>query len=559
MRKFYTLILIFAFYALAFSQNRPFYLMVNGPEYIPINNSFEISVFTRISEVNTHFVNFYLLVDDQVSITNAMLCSETESHRLSFRQSEFRGYLGKAYKIDLGLNESSSLFDSFFEVCVGFDARGISETEIAFGLEVEFKDGVKEYFSSYDQYNNIYPLPVVEVNFYEPQSLAGKSLELIDNSELSIRLKDNSQMNNLMIEFWAKLDAVSSKFFCITNETLRDTIVCLSSNKFKIVSPDYTEDLEVFDRVFVSKNSWNHYIVFLNNDDGFIEVYSNSRMLFKMPFDSYLNFNDLQFSFNNRSSGSRMELELLKIWDFNNSIDMALLNKHYLNYEADDSRQLLSLTFDEQSIESLKYYSNSTIEFQNADLSISDAPIFSQAPELNVYIYSSFYSIEWNNNEILHAEEFILEKSLTGYDFVPIHKELSSSDPEKVYYYSDFKNVNDEIVVYRLKQINKDGSIIYSPQVKIGQGEQQFFNVGQNYPNPFNPTTNISVEMYETAEVEISVFNIVGKQLVRLHTGPLAQGIHSFMFDGSNLPSGIYFFEVKSPLSSVVQKMILAK
>ena len=107
--------------------------------------------------------------------------------------------------------------------------------------------------------------------------------------------------------------------------------------------------------------------------------------------------------------------------------------------------------------------------------------------------------------------------------------------------------------------MNKDSTIFYSSSTKIGQAEIEQFDVEENYPNPFNPETKITVEMYQEAEVQITVFNLVGKKVSTLHTGTLSKGVHDFRFNGEDLPSGIYLCEVKSKFSTVVKKMILAK
>jgi len=65
--------------------------------------------------------------------------------------------------------------------------------------------------------------------------------------------------------------------------------------------------------------------------------------------------------------------------------------------------------------------------------------------------------------------------------------------------------------------------------------------------------------MLETIEVDIYVYDIVGEKVAVLNKGILSQGIHTFSFDGSSLPSGIYFCEAKSEKFTEVKKMILAK
>ena len=107
--------------------------------------------------------------------------------------------------------------------------------------------------------------------------------------------------------------------------------------------------------------------------------------------------------------------------------------------------------------------------------------------------------------------------------------------------------------------MNKDGSVVYSPEIKIGNREIQEFKLSQNYPNPFNPITSIYVEVIIPSEFVINVYNLVGNNVAKLFKGYLSEGLHTFEFDGSNLPSGIYFYEIISPNAQSVKKMILAK
>ncbi len=83
---------------------------------------------------------------------------------------------------------------------------------------------------------------------------------------------------------------------------------------------------------------------------------------------------------------------------------------------------------------------------------------------------------------------------------------------------------NNEIVFYRVKQINKDGSVVYSSQVKVGQGLSEPFIVEQNFPNPFNPKTSIEVELLEDNEVTIVIYNLEGREVTQLYKGFLIKG-----------------------------------
>jgi len=78
-------------------------------------------------------------------------------------------------------------------------------------------------------------------------------------------------------------------------------------------------------------------------------------------------------------------------------------------------------------------------------------------------------------------------------------------------------------------------------------------------PNPFNPQTTISLSLPVSGEVKISVFNLLGEVVAKIHDGWMDSGSHQFNFDGANLASGMYLLQVESPQSISTQKMILMK
>jgi Secretion system C-terminal sorting domain len=79
------------------------------------------------------------------------------------------------------------------------------------------------------------------------------------------------------------------------------------------------------------------------------------------------------------------------------------------------------------------------------------------------------------------------------------------------------------------------------------------------YPNPFNPTTNISINLHEQAEVIVSVYNINGRLVKTLAEASLDAGSHELLFDGSSITSGIYLVQVSTSEFSQVQKVVLLK
>lgn len=86
----------------------------------------------------------------------------------------------------------------------------------------------------------------------------------------------------------------------------------------------------------------------------------------------------------------------------------------------------------------------------------------------------------------------------------------------------------------------------------------------QNYPNPFNPTTVIEFELTEAAEVDLTIYNVLGQTVKTLFSGRLPAGINSFEWesvddDGRQLASGAYFYRIVANGASRTRKMLLLR
>jgi len=85
------------------------------------------------------------------------------------------------------------------------------------------------------------------------------------------------------------------------------------------------------------------------------------------------------------------------------------------------------------------------------------------------------------------------------------------------------------------------------------------FTLKQNYPNPFNPTTIIEFSVPQKTTVKLTVYNILGKKIVELADGNYNAGTYSIKFDGQDLSSGVYFYELNTGIFREVKKMQLIK
>lgn len=80
-----------------------------------------------------------------------------------------------------------------------------------------------------------------------------------------------------------------------------------------------------------------------------------------------------------------------------------------------------------------------------------------------------------------------------------------------------------------------------------------------NYPNPFNPTTTIQFHLPETVQVRLSVYDMLGREIVVLVHGTISAGEHSVVFDASRFSNGTYLYKMVTPEQTLTGRMMLLK
>jgi hypothetical protein len=79
------------------------------------------------------------------------------------------------------------------------------------------------------------------------------------------------------------------------------------------------------------------------------------------------------------------------------------------------------------------------------------------------------------------------------------------------------------------------------------------------YPNPFNPQTTLSFTLPQQGNVKLDIFDVNGRKVKELTDEVLSAGEHHVTFDGSSLPSGIYFARMNFAGTTQTQKLLLLK
>lgn len=196
----------------------------------------------------------------------------------------------------------------------------------------------------------------------------------------------------------------------------------------------------------------------------------------------------------------------------------------------------------------------------------------------NLYWYKFFNSprLQWSHSS--NTEDYVTHYEVhrnTGQGW-----ELIATRSAALLYYIDWTiNLKGPPVptylYYKIRSKNGDRvSDEFSNIVKVA-GPEEFgkhsgetgltnhhfyqYKLEQNYPNPFNPITMISFSLKDDSYVTLQVFDILGRIVKTLVNERLAAGDHQVQFDGSNLESGIYFYEIKANNFRDVKKLILLK
>jgi endo-1,4-beta-xylanase len=123
---------------------------------------------------------------------------------------------------------------------------------------------------------------------------------------------------------------------------------------------------------------------------------------------------------------------------------------------------------------------------------------------------------------------------------------------------------------WHVSAVNNNGASAASPATSFATGNQVMsveqlidiphqFELSQNYPNPFNPTTEIRYEIPDRLFVEIEVCDLLGRVVSTPVHEVQNAGHYRISFSAVNLPSGIYFYQLKAGNNRIVRKMLLLK
>jgi len=103
-----------------------------------------------------------------------------------------------------------------------------------------------------------------------------------------------------------------------------------------------------------------------------------------------------------------------------------------------------------------------------------------------------------------------------------------------------------------------NGGVSFVEEEEIVEIPTNFY-LNQNYPNPFNPSTKIRYSVPQSSNVVIKVFDILGNEIETLVDEHKQTGTYELTWYAENLPSGVYFYQLKADSFVETKKMVLLK
>ncbi len=174
-------------------------------------------------------------------------------------------------------------------------------------------------------------------------------------------------------------------------------------------------------------------------------------------------------------------------------------------------------------------------------------------------VYLNWQTATELNNRGFEVERATIENTKrSDWSVVKFVPGAGTTTNPMTYQFIDTK-MNAGSYVYRLKQIDFDGSFEYSYEVEAIVSSPVDYSLSQNYPNPFNPSTSISYSIPENAFVTLKIYDVLGNEVEVLINEQKESGNYQIDFNASELSSGIYYYTLTAGNFTSTKKMSLIK
>lgn len=157
-----------------------------------------------------------------------------------------------------------------------------------------------------------------------------------------------------------------------------------------------------------------------------------------------------------------------------------------------------------------------------------------------------------NNSGSLRS---MLDHIVINKDLFDFYIEQSIKIHQPAYISSYLSTTSDHFPVKALFDFNQTPTSISENVDEIPSA----VTLEQNFPNPFNPSTIIRYQLNEAVDVQLDVFDMLGRKVATLVNGLVSAGSHEAQFDASQLSTGMYIYRLQAGGKVFTRQMMLIK
>lgn len=362
----------------------------------------------------------------------------------------------------------------------------------------------------------------------------------------------------------------------------KDTII---QNKRYFLLEGSVNDLVFYndqENIFYLRWNDSDYVVMnftLNEGSVFQRILFNSHQLVNVEVvePTYINIFDSSYHSKGSTWGYSGPPAQAHTTYYSENLGETIIHSYYDNIGGGSSycdRKMIRAIINDSA--GTKYYSDHVapeISFQpifvipqfefNLDLTVDHLySYFSQYSDINFIDSVILFSYYSNGDSIIMNNQVLAENEPSSINYtVSLLLDSTLLKNDYKFYYKIYAVDKGIVPEHSTKPDTGYYELIYDPNVSVEIFDNKIidYSLEQNHPNPFNPATIIEYSIKEEGNVELVIYDVLGKVVVKLLDERKLAGNYSVQFDASNLSSGIYFYSLRINDFADTKKMLLLK
>lgn len=172
--------------------------------------------------------------------------------------------------------------------------------------------------------------------------------------------------------------------------------------------------------------------------------------------------------------------------------------------------------------------------------------------EFKAWLENTDGRLQWKTEHEHNTSSFVVERSINGQDYEVIGQVAArNTSGTNTYEFTDqdVTSLDSRIAYYRLRQVDLDGSFLYSQVVSLEWEKPASIML---YPNPARSNINLSIYLPQAQKMEWQLTDNLGR-MIRYGRYDLPAGKTVVTENVNALPEGIYYLQIKG---QAIQKVI---